>query len=432
MTLLLAAAILPPLAAADWPAYRGPDRTGVSTETGLLKAWPKEGPKLLWQSDKAGQGYAGVAVVGGTAYTMGARGKDEHLIALDDKGGEKWATKIGPSYDWNGNSWSFGPSATPTVDGDLVFALSSRGMLLCAGTDGKERWKLDLVKEMEGQVNPIAGGYEEGKDVLGWGYTWSPLVDGDKLVLLPGGPKGLFAAVDKKTGKPLWRSAAAKDQATYASPVAATIGGTRQYITQVQAGLVAVDAATGNLLWRHARPNEYDDVVCPTPIVKGDLVYYTVGTGGGSGEVVEVKGAGGKFGAGSVWSNKLLNNYHSGVILAGDYLYGFHDTRNWVCQEFATGAVAWPKGRQRQPIKVGSMVLADGRFYVLEDTGPTDKGKVAMFAASPKALTVAGQFELPAASKQRKSRAGVWTHPSLSDGKLYVRDQELIFCYQVK
>lgn len=424
LTLLLCATLA---AAADWPAFRGPERTGVSAETGLLEKWPAGGPKLVWRSDKGGLGYAGMAIVGGTVYTMGARGADEYLIALDDKGQEKWAAKIGPTYNWNANSWSGGPNATPTVDGDRIYALSSRGMLLCADRTGKEVWKLDLVKDLEGQVNPVAGGFEQGKEILGWGYCWSPFVDGDKLVITPGGPKGLFAALDKKTGKPLWRSAAVTDQATYASPVMATIGGTKQYIAQTQKGVVGVSAADGALLWKHERPDEYDDVVCPTPIVKGDLVYTTVGTAGGSGNLIKISGTGGKFTAEPVWSNKLLNNYHSGVVLVGEYLYGYHDTRNWVCQEFATGKVAWPKGRVRQPLKAGGIVAAEGRLYVLDDAGT-----VAMLAASPKAFQVISQFKLPELSKQRKSRGGVWTYPALSDGKLYVRDQELVYCYQVK
>jgi outer membrane protein assembly factor BamB len=430
--LLVAASV--PLTAADWPAYRGPDRTGVSRETGLLKTWPKDGPKLLWQSDKGGKGYAGLAVVGGATYTMGARGKDEYLIALDDKGQEKWATKIGPVHDWSANSWSYGPNATPTVDGDLIFALSSRGMLLCAGRDGGEKWKVDMLGKLGGQVNPIQGGYDEGGVFLGWGYTWSPLVDGDAVIVTPGGPNGLFAALDKKTGTVRWRSKAVTDQATYASPVVATIDGTKQYVTQTQKGLVGVSAKDGELLWQHDRADEYDDVVCPAPIVKGNLVYMSVGTSGGSAEVVKVTGAGGKFKAARVWSNKRLNNYHSGVILVEDHAYGFHDARtpHWVCQELATGNVAWPAKMPARPQKQGGMVFADGRFYVLEDTGSSAPGTVMMFDASPKAFKVVSRFTLPAASKQRKSRGGVWAHPSLSDGKLYVRDQELVFCYQVK
>jgi outer membrane protein assembly factor BamB len=426
LTLLVTAVALPLLAGADWPGFRGPERTGISAETGLLKTWPAGGPKLLWQSDKAGLGYAGLAVVGGTVYTMGARGEDEYLLALDDKGQEKWATKIGPLFDFKSNQWSRGPNATPTVDGDLIFALSSKGTLLCAGRDGKEVWKLDLPKDLDGEINNEAPG---GVEKFGWGYCWSPLVDGDKLILTPGGSKGLFAALDKKTGKPLWRSAGVAEPATYASPIVATIGGTRQYITQTQKGVVGVSAADGSLLWKHDRPEHYDDVVCPTPIVKGDLVYITVGTASSSGDVVKVTGSGGKFKAEPVWSNKMLNNYHSGVVLVGEHLYGFSDARSgsWVCQELATGTVAWPKGRTRQSVKAGGIAAAEGRLYVLDDTGT-----VAMLEASPKAFKAISQLKLPALSKARKISGRVWTHPSLSEGKLYLRDQELVFCYQVK
>src|SRR6266511_5085270 len=156
---LLAALTSEPASGGDWAAWRGPARDAVSTETGLLKTWPDGGPKLVWQSNNAGLGYAGLAIVGGTVYTMGARGDDESLIALDERGKERWATRIGPVHDWKANSWSRGPNATPTVDGDLVYGLSSKGMLLCVQRgDGKEVWKLDLAKDLDGDVNDVGGG----------------------------------------------------------------------------------------------------------------------------------------------------------------------------------------------------------------------------------------------------------------------------------
>ncbi len=426
LTLLFAMFVLSSLSfAGDWPAFRGPDHTGVSKETGLLKTWPSDGPKLLWQSDKAGLGYAGLAVVGGTVYTMGCRGEDEYLIALDEKGKEKWAAKIGPTFDWDANSWSKGPNATPTVDGDLIFALSSRGMLLAANkSNGKEVWKLDLVKQLGGEVNDIGGGYEG----LGWGYSWSPVVDGDTLVLLPGGSKGLFAAVDKKTGKVKWQSKEIAEAATYGSPTVATIGGTKQYLAVTQKTLVGVAASDGSVLWKHTREEDYPDIVCATPIVQDNIVYLSVGKLGGS-EAFQVSGSGGKFRVETAWSNKLLCNYHSGVVKVGEYVYGYHEDRHWACQNFATGELAWPKGRTRQAIKAGGFVAADGRLYVLDD-----QGVLAMLEASPTAFKVVSQYKLPDSmrSKQRKSAGGIWTYPSLSDGKLYIRDQELVFCFQVK
>jgi outer membrane protein assembly factor BamB len=425
--LLITLVVMAPHAGADWPAWRGPERTGISKETGLLKTWPESGPKLVWKSDKAGLGYAGMAVVGGVVYTMGARDKDEYLIALDDKGQEKWATKMGPVLDWDANSWSHGPNATPTVDGERVYGLSSRGALLCANrTTGAAIWRVDLIKDLGGEVNPAFGGYDEDGEKLGWGYSWSPLLDGDALILLTGGSKGLFTSLNKKTGTVNWRSKAVTDQATYASHVVATIGGTRQYLALTQNSLVSVSARDGSLLWRHKREEEFPDVVCPTPIVKDNLVYISVGKSGCS-ELLRITGAAGKFKVETVWSNKVLCNRQGGVILVGKHLYGYHEDQRWVCQDFETGEVIWPKARMRQSIKAAGMLLADGRFYALDESA-----NVGMFEASSAGFKVVSQFKLPATSTKRKSQGGIWTHPSLSEGKLYVRDQELVYCYQVK
>ncbi|MFO0877049.1 MAG: PQQ-binding-like beta-propeller repeat protein [Gemmataceae bacterium] len=423
-TLFLAVALLSPLPGADWSGWRGPDRTGVSAEKDLLTTWPDGGPKLVWQSDKVGLGYSGLAVVGGVTYTMGAQGDDEFLYALDDKGAVKWEAKIGPVWDFDINQWSRGPNATPTVDGDRVYALSSKGALLCANREnGKPLWTLDVAREMEGEVNPVGG----PNNKFGWGYSWSPLVDGDQLILAPGGPKGLLAAVDKKSGKPLWRSKGVPDKATYSSPVVATLGGTRQYVYLTQDGVVGIAAKDGELLWRYKRESDYPDVVCPTPIVTGNQVYVSVGYSAGA-DLLEVTGSGAKFEVKAVWSEKVIGNKQGGVIQVGKHVYGFHEDNVWVCQDLVTGKMAWPKTiRARQPFKAGSGLVADGRFYLVDE-----QGKVGMFEASPKGFKAAGEFKLPAESKKRKVRGGLWTGPSLSDGKLYIRDQELVFCYQVK
>ena len=206
--------------AADWPQYRGPNRDDRSAEKGLLQEWPTGGPPLLWTFREAGIGYSGPAIVANRLYTIGGRGDSEFLIALDlsaVKGGtvaEAWSAKVGPLFDWKGNNWSAGPSATPTVDGSRVFALGGNGDLVCANTDGRLQWRVSLPKDLEGQVNPIGGGPKG----LGWGFTASPLVDGEQLVVVPGGPKGTLAALDKATGKVIWRSTELTDQAAYTSP----------------------------------------------------------------------------------------------------------------------------------------------------------------------------------------------------------------------
>jgi outer membrane protein assembly factor BamB len=411
-------------AVADWPQWRGPRRDGVSEETGLLKTWPKEGPKLLWTYDKAGLGYAGFAVVGGTVYTMGTRGEDEYALAIGPDGKEKWATKIGPIFDFKGNTWSRGPNGTPSVDGELVFALGSQGEMVCVErASGEFVWRKNFRKDLAGEVSPVIGGPEK----MGWGYCWSPLVDGDKLVCVPGGPKGLFAALDKKRGKVLWRSKGVPDQATYSSPVAFTAGGVRQYVCVVQDGVVGVSAEDGALLWRHKREEPYPDVVCPTPLCKGNQVYVTVGYGGGA-LLLEVTGKGKEFKAEVKYAQQEIGNKLGGVVRVGENVFGYHEDRAWLCQEFESGKLIGMKRNPARALKSGAVVAAEGRLYILDETGG-----VGMLPAKPMAkYTELGRFQLPKQSERRKSGGKVWTHPVISDGKLYLRDQEYIFCYQVK
>jgi outer membrane protein assembly factor BamB len=418
---LLVLVALLPLSAADWPQWRGPDRSGVSKATGLLATWPATGPKLAWKLDTVGQGYSAPAVVGGQVYALGARGNDEFVIAIE-KGTEKWATKIGPVHDFKTNSWSRGPNSTPSVDGDRIFALGSQGTLVCVRkADGSLLWKKDFPKELDADVLPGAG----GPDKIGWGFCWSPIVDGDQLLCVPGGEKGLFAGLDKTNGKVKWRSKGTNDPATYSVPITATIDGVKQVIYPVQTGMVSVATKDGKFLWRYQR-DEYPDVVAVTPIVQGNLVTLSVGYGGGSVQV-KVTGKDGKFSAKPVWQETVIGNKQGGVVLLGKHLYGYHEDRNWACVEAGTGKLVWPLKRTRQNVKSGAVCAAEGRLYVLDEAGT-----VAMLAASPAGYKVISQFKLPAESKLRKPRGGIWTHPVLSDGKLYVRDQELLFCYEVK
>lgn len=411
----------------DWPCFRGPDRSGISAEKGLLKEWPKEGPKLLWQADKAGKGYAGMAVVKGVVYTMGARDNEEYALAIDEKGKQKWETKLGPVLDWKANSWSHGPNSTPTVDGDLVFCLTSKGVLACLDKEGKEKWKKDLPKDMGGIVDDRFGGFKN----FGWGYSWSPIVDGDQLLVAPGGAKGTLAALDKKTGNELWRSKDFTGPATYATPTLATIHGVKQLIYPYKQGVVGVSTKDGSLLWNHKWDEASPDVVNATPVVQGDLVYVSVGHGVGQ-EGLKVSKDGEKFAVKSAYAEKVISAQLANVILLDKHVYGFHEDRHWACVEVETGTVVWPKKSTKQKLKPAGMAAADGRFYVLNDPGATEAATVSMLEASTKQYKLISSFVLPAASKNRKISGGVWAYPALSDGKLYLKDQELVFCYQVK
>lgn len=407
------------LLAADWPQYRGPQRNDVSAETGLLAKWPAAGPTLLWTYDEAGIGYSGVAVVGNRLYTLGGRGDDEFLIAIDVTSGKQaWATRVGPFFTFKSNNWSAGPSATPTVDGDLVFALGGTGVLLCTDTAGKEIWRSNLPEVLDAQVNPIGGGPKN----LGWGFTWSPLVDGDKLICVPGGPKGTLAALEKKTGKPIWRSAELKDQAAYTSPMPLELDGVRQYVVLTNQGLHGIAAADGKLLWTYGK--RYGTEVVNTPILSGRTVYATVGAGAGC-DLIELERDGAKYKAKSVYANKNMANHHGDVVLVGEHVYGFSEGKGWICQLLKTGDIVWS---ERRALRAGSVTYADGHLYCFGD----DDGTVMLIEASPAAWKDVGRFKLPKLSTKRKPAGKLWTPPVVANGRLYLRDQELLYCYDVK
>jgi outer membrane protein assembly factor BamB len=427
---LLLVALTSPSPADDWPQFRGPNRDGASKETDLLKEWPAGGPKLLWTYSDAGVGYAGPAVVGDRLYMSGGRGDTEYVFALDLKSAadgtvkQVWAEKIGPLFHWTGNQWNAGPNANPTVAGDLVYALGGRGDLVCvAAADGKDRWRKNLPRDLGGEVNPIGGGAKEPTP-LGWGYAGAPLVDGDRLVCAPGGKRGLLAALDKATGELVWQSKDVTDQTSYSSPVAAEVGGVRQYVQVVNAGIVGVAAADGKRLWSYRRQPAYDDVVIATPIVHDSHVFATVGFKQGCDLVKLLPSAGGTV-AEKVFSTKSIENRDGGVVLVDGHVFGHSEDRGWFCMEFKTGKLVW-----EEPDKLGrgSVTYADGNLYCCAEKG----GVVAIVEASPKGWNERGRLKLPKASGNRKPSGGVWTHPVIANGRLYVRDQELLFCYDLR
>jgi len=389
----------------------------------LLKTWPKGGPPLVWTFGNAGTGYTAPVVVGGKVYLMGARDGEEYIFSLDDKGKETWATKVGKMFDFDGNSWSGGPNASPAIRGDSLVGLGSQGELVCVNpADGKERWRKNLPTALGGEVNPV-GGDENSK--FGWGYSAAPLIDGDQVIVTPGGPKGLVAALDLKTGNVRWQSKEAPDKTTYAAPVLAEIAGVKMVIAMTQNGAVGVSTKTGDLLWSFRRENECPDVICTSPLVHGNKVYLTVGYGVGA-DLLELTAAGGKFKFKEVWSNKQIANQQGGVVLVDGFVFGSQERRNWICQEWATGANKWTSNVR--DIGFGSVIFADGNLICLAE----QKGEVGLVEASAAAYKENGRFSLPKRSALRRTNGKVWTHPVLANGLLYLRDQELVFCYNLK
>lgn len=416
-----------PVHSDDWPQYRGPGRTGVSSESGLLSKWPAEGPKLVWTLNTLGTGYAGPAVVRDRLYIAGTREGSEILLAMDlspvGSPKELWSVKIGPVFTWKGNSWNEGPNVSPTLDGDNVYVLGGFGDLLCVDrATGKERWKVNLPRDLGGEVNPIGGGLEEPTP-LGWGYAGAPLVIGDMVIVVPGGKRGLLAALNKSTGKPIWQSKEVSDQAPYASPMLTDIGGTKQLIQVTNLGIYGFSLQEGKLLWSYKRETPYDDVVIATPIVHDGYILSTVGFGQGC-DLIHVETMGSQFKVEKVLSDKSLQNRDGGVVLLNGYLYGHSENRGWVCKELKTGKEAW---MERSRLARGSVTGADGKIYCC-----SEEGIITLAESNTQGWKELGRFKLPQESTKRKPSGGVWTHPVIANGKLYLRDQELLYCYNIK
>jgi len=403
-----------PVRADDWPQWQGPDRSNISKEVGLLKSWPKDGPKLLWTFDKAGVGFSGPAVVGDRLFIMGGREDNSCVFALEVKTGkELWSCPIGKTYR---NSYGDGPRGTPTIDGDSLYALDGQGELICVETaSGKKRWSVNMQKDLKGEM------------MSGWGYSESVLVDGDQVVCCPGGKEGTVAALDKKTGKVKWRSKELTDKATYSSLVVAEIGGVRQFVQLTHkgasdGGIVGVAAKDGKLLWYYPRPG-YNTAVIPTPIVRDDLVYASAGYGAGC-DLLQIKRTGEKFEAKELYKSSqknVMKNQHGGVVLVGDSVYGYSDGRGWTCQKLKTGEAAWD---DKVKVGRGSLTCVDGYLYCYAES----TGEVYLVEASPDSLKLNSKFKTP----KQKKEGSIWTHPVVANGRLYLRDQDLIFCYDVR
>ena len=391
----------------EWPQWRGPNRDGVSGEKGLLQSWPKEGLEPEWLFRDAGLGYAGFAIVDSRLFTMGARGGREELIAVDvDMGKEIWKAPMG---DVLSNNWGDGPRGTPTVDSGFVYALGATGTLVAVkASDGEVVWSTTM--ESLGGVTPF------------WGYSESVLVDGQRVVCTPGGKNGCIAAFDKRKGKLLWQTEEFDDPAQYSSMVAATLHGKKQYVQLTMKHVVGIKAETGEVLWKTEWPGK--TAVIPTPIVRGNAVYITSGYGVGCN----------LFRIGKDWkvtpeyenkTLKVMKNHHGGVILLEDHLYGYSDGVGWACQELESGRRVW---NEKKKLGKGAIAYADGRFYCLSESG----GEVVLIKASPKGWEEQGRFRLEPQTEQRKSAGRIWTHPVIADGHLYLRDQELLFRFDVR
>jgi outer membrane protein assembly factor BamB len=422
--LLLAACLTVPAgpsAADDWLQWRGADRANRSAETGLFGTWGADGPPLAWMGEGMGEGYASVSVADDTVYTTGNDAQSQFAVAVDARTGKRiWKqpiTSAPPKHGYEGSR------TTPTIDGDRLYVVSSDGKLVCLRRrDGTTRWSRDFSDW-------------GGKMMSGWGFSESPLIDGERVICTPGGDRGLLVALDKMTGDEVWactppsferedglNGKPLRDGAGYASAVISQGGGVKQYIQLVGRGLIGVRAADGKFLWRYSEiANGTANI--PTPIVDGDLVFTSTGYNTGS-ALLKLERDGDGVQADEVYrlQSDELQNKHGGMTLVDGHIYCGHGNGQGLptCVNLATGKIAWGPLRAEGNGEA-SLVYADGHLIIRRENGT-----VMLVKASPEQYELVRWFT--PAFQQGKS----WAHPVIAGGKLYLREQDKLMCYTLQ
>ncbi len=409
---LLAAGLLVPslTTAADWPQWRGPGRNAVSEETGLLDSWSDNAPALVWRASGAGVGYSSVVIEDGLIFTTGRIDEHVHCVCFEvEKGRRRWSTPVG--------STSRNVMSTPTVHAGLVYSLDPDGELFCLkADDGAVVWQRDFVADF--------GGRSSGR-----GYGESPLIDGDRLICTPGGSGAMLAALDRRTGAVIWKTglpengADGQDTAAFSSIVVSRGAGVRQFVQLTSRGLAGFEADKGRFLW------SYDGISngrinIPTPIVTGDLVFSANGYHAGA-VLLKLKPTDGGTGVAAHEVYRLkgnrFQNHHGGYVLIGDHVYGGHGSNNGLptCIDLKTGRIEW---KRRGPGSGSAAVIAaDGHVYFRYQDGV-----IALIEASPEEYRLNGTFELPGTGGDS------WSHPVIADGKLYLREKNGVWAFDVK
>jgi len=387
----------------QWYQWRGPNRDGISKDTGLLRQWPAGGPKLVWKAVGLGGGFSGVSLWRDRIFTMGDREDGSYLVALNRVDGKPlWSAKVGKA---GGNDPQRpGPRCTPATDGARVITLGQYGELVCVDVAaGKELWRKSYQDDFGATTVPR------------WNFSESPLLDGDRVICLPGGPKGAMAALKKETGDLVWQSKEVTDSASYSSVIPAEIAGVRQYVAVTDIQVFGVAAADGKVLWRGNRAAKN---VIPTPLYRDGIVFissgYNIGFHG-----FRITAENGAFKAEQIYADPKIANQHGGSFLVGDRVYTSIDSGGLLtCLDFKTGKVVW----QDKSVGKASLGCADGLLVVRSENGP-----VALVEATPEGYREKGRFDQPDRSKYNS-----WPHPVIAGARLYLRDQDILLCYDLK
>jgi outer membrane protein assembly factor BamB len=385
---------------ADWPQWRGPSRSGVSSETGLLRQWLAAGPPRVWSTSNLGAGFGSIAVRGDRIFVQGMRNSQSVVSALNRADGKLvWVRNLGAAGD---NYQGPGPRGTPTVDGDRLYALTENGDLACLRVqDGSVVWQRNILKDFGGRN-------------LGWLISESPLVDGNQVIVTPGGRGAGMVALDKMSGKTIWTAKELSDEAGYSSPIVADVQGVRTVMTLTAEAGVGVRASDGKLMWRHrAVANNTANIA--TPVFHDNKVFYSSDYGTG-GALLGLRAEGGEVRAQEIYFTRDMQNHHGGLVLVNGYLYGF-DNSILTCLEFATGKMMW----QHRSVGKGAVSYADGHLYIL-----SENNVVGLAEATPAGYRERGRFTI--ADQGWPS----WAHPVISGGRLYLRNQGILAAYDIR
>ena len=415
MAVLDLAGTAPSAAGGNWPQWRGPKRDGISTETGLLTSWPDSGPPVVWTAKGLGAGFSSLAVVGGRIFTMGDRRDGQYVIALnEDTGAELWATRVGGRHD---DEYG-GPRATPTVDGDLLYVTDTDGDVACLeSATGAVRWHRSMTRDFGGRM------------MSGWMYSESPLVDGDRVIVTPGGAKAAMVALDKTTGKDIWRAAFGSigrnglDGAGYSSVVISNGGGVKQYIQLMGRGLVSIRASDGWFMWgNNSVANNIANIA--TPVISGDYVFASTGYDTGAVLVQLTNDGTGRINATQKYflDGGTLQNHHGGFVLIDGVVYGGHGQRNGFpfALDLMSGRMLWDRVRGAGTGSA-AVTAADGHLYFRYENGT-----MALIAINPKQYQLKSSFQIPGVSHPS------WSHPVVTGGRLYLREQDALYAYNIK
>lgn len=419
----------------DWPQWRGPNRDGKSAESGLLPNWQDKAPALQWTVEGMGRGYASLAIVDGRAYTTGNFEDGQGVVAVDTSTGDviwrRTITDAVPQHSYEGSR------CTPTVDGENLYVVTSDGQIACLKKeDGTIVWKRSLRDDWQGRM------------MSNWGFSESPLVDGDRVVCTPGGPGATIVALNKLTGEEIWRSAppapaaapaeeAPPEQgrrgrrrrggggasAAYSSIVISHAAGVKQYVQLIGSGIIGVRADDGQFLWQYGRiANTTANI--PTPIVTGDYVFTSTGYGAGA-ALLRLIADGEGLQAEEVYflDGGTFQNHHGQMILVDGHVYAGHQHGNGfpICVELETGEIVWGGNIRGAGRGSAAITFADGQLiFRYQD------GTLALIAATPEGYQLNGT--LTPAYQEDKS----WSHPVVVDGKLYLREQDKLMCYDVR